>query len=541
MIKYILPILGLLLIFSGCTSTTLRRDILDVKQKQEKLTAEPIPLLSNDQRIDGNAFHFFINGNLYELMGDSYRAAESYRKALQIYPNSYEIKFSLATNLHRMQDFKGVLDALASIDPEDFAVLSLRGNVYRSIGFADSARACFVKLTSIDPDNSTVYSYLAGEYRVLGKHDSTAWAYENLVRLAPDNYRLWHELGIIRLRQANLEAAKTCFYSSIALRPDSANIISYVGLGDIYQETGKLDSALIVYKQAVEHDDNNVLVHRGLASSYAMLDSLDQALVHTIRETELAPFERTSARRLGMMYYFMDSLALADSVFTAQVDAGDRHPLTYRYLGRIAVKNKEFENGLHHFSLLTQVEDSVAVNWLDLASIYRLLEQPDNEILTFQIALQHMRHPGEYNTILFALAVTYERLGPFEKCVEVFEELLARNPKHDQALNYLGYSLADRGEKLEYALELLTRAVEIQPDNPAYLDSYGWTFFKLEKYKKALKYLEQAAMLDNDPVIFDHLGDAYSATGKRDEARQWWNRALELSPENQEIKEKLDH
>ncbi len=539
--KHLIPILGILLILTSCTSTTVRRGVLEVKPKQEQLTADLIPLVSDKQKIDRTAFQYFVNGNLYELLGDSYRAAESYRKALQVYPDSYEIRYSLATNLHRMQDFQGVLAALDGIDPEDFEVLSLRGNVYRSIGFADSARACFVKLTSLDPNNSTVYSYLAGEYRALGLLDSTAWAYENLVRLRPKNHRLWQELGIIRLQQGDLESAKHCFESSIVLQSDSTNVMSFVGLGDIYQETGQLDSALIVYNRAVHIDPDNLLIHRGLASAYAMLDSLDQALFHTIREVQLAPFQMTSARRLGMMYFFMDSLAQSDSVFLSLVDAGDQHPLTYRYLGRIAVKNDDLEGGLHYFSLLTQVEDSIASNWLDLGTMYRLLKQPENEIQTYQTALQHLHNPEEYNTVMFALAVTYERVGPFEKSVEVFEELIARNPQHDQALNYLGYSLADRGVKLDYALELLTRAVAIQPDNPAYLDSFGWIYYKMAKYKPALKYLEQAAMLDNDPVIFDHLGDAYYTTGKRKEARQWWNRALELSPENQEIKEKLDH
>jgi tetratricopeptide (TPR) repeat protein len=125
--------------------------------------------------------------------------------------------------------------------------------------------------------------------------------------------------------------------------------------------------------------------------------------------------------------------------------------------------------------------------------------------------------------------------------VETFEEVIARSPDYDQALNYLGYMLADRGERLEYAHRLIERAVTISPDNAAYLDSYGWVLYRLGNYDQALVHLQKAVTLGDDSVIFDHLGDVYQAVGDAQQARTWWERALEMDPDNNQIKEKLSH
>ncbi|MEA3297770.1 MAG: tetratricopeptide repeat protein, partial [candidate division Zixibacteria bacterium] len=83
------------------------------------------------------------------------------------------------------------------------------------------------------------------------------------------------------------------------------------------------------------------------------------------------------------------------------------------------------------------------------------------------------------------------------------------------------------------------KAVSIEPENAAFLDSYGWAFYHLGQHREALKQLKKAAELDNDPVIYDHLGDSYKAVGNMSQARQWWRKALEQDPQNKDIKRKL--
>ena len=105
-------------------------------------------------------------------------------------------------------------------------------------------------------------------------------------------------------------------------------------------------------------------------------------------------------------------------------------------------------------------------------------------------------------------------------------------PEEPTALNYLGYSWAERGENLEEAFSLIEKAVSLQPDSGAIIDSLGWAHYQLGDYDEAVGHLEQAAALEpGDPVITDHLGDVYWRLGRRTEARFQWTRVLELEPD----------
>ena len=112
-----------------------------------------------------------------------------------------------------------------------------------------------------------------------------------------------------------------------------------------------------------------------------------------------------------------------------------------------------------------------------------------------------------------------------------FRAALALRPDHPQVLNYLGYSLVERGEKLSEALEMIETAAAASPENGAIVDSLGWVYFQLERYEEAVFHLERAASLEPvDPVINDHLGDAFWAVGREIEARFQWQRALSFDP-----------
>lgn len=104
-------------------------------------------------------------------------------------------------------------------------------------------------------------------------------------------------------------------------------------------------------------------------------------------------------------------------------------------------------------------------------------------------------------------------------------------PQEAAALNYLGYSWAERGQNLEEAFALIEKAVAIEPNSGAYIDSLGWAHYQLGDYEDAVGHLEHAASLEPaDPTITDHLGDVYWRLGRKIEARYEWRRVLELEP-----------
>jgi tetratricopeptide (TPR) repeat protein len=105
--------------------------------------------------------------------------------------------------------------------------------------------------------------------------------------------------------------------------------------------------------------------------------------------------------------------------------------------------------------------------------------------------------------------------------------VLASDPDHASALNYLGYMLADQNMKLDEALGYIKRAVDLDPTNGAYLDSLGWAYFRLGKFELAEENLLKASQkINTDPTVHDHLGDLYQKTGRLKLAANNWERAL---------------
>lgn len=142
----------------------------------------------------------------------------------------------------------------------------------------------------------------------------------------------------------------------------------------------------------------------------------------------------------------------------------------------------------------------------------------------------------------FLLGAAYERVGDADKAIAEFRRVLKLEPDFHAALNYLGYTFAERGQNLDEALDLTRRAVALDPDNGSYVDSLGWTYYQLGHYDQARGYLERAARLEpEDATLQEHLGDVYVALGQKERAREAYRRAVELDDDNLEkVRQKLD-
>ncbi|OIO74237.1 MAG: hypothetical protein AUJ85_06180 [Elusimicrobia bacterium CG1_02_37_114] len=139
----------------------------------------------------------------------------------------------------------------------------------------------------------------------------------------------------------------------------------------------------------------------------------------------------------------------------------------------------------------------------------------------------------------FYLGIIYEQTKRFEKSIPHLRRVLELNPKNDVALNYLGYSFADRGMNLDEAEQLIKRALEISPENGAYIDSLGWIYYKKGRVIEAKKELEKAIGKLEDPVIYEHLGDVEKNLGKDDNALKYYKKAQELDRKNRTLKKKI--
>jgi tetratricopeptide (TPR) repeat protein len=146
--------------------------------------------------------------------------------------------------------------------------------------------------------------------------------------------------------------------------------------------------------------------------------------------------------------------------------------------------------------------------------------------------------------LYYMRGVALERSGEWPKAEADFSKALVLRPNQPEVLNYLGYSWVNRGERVNEGMALIQKAVDLRPDEGAYVDSLGWAHYRLGQYPKAVELLEKAVGLEaGDPEINDHLGDAYWRVGRRDEARFQWAAVLTLDPDpdvKERVQRKLD-
>jgi Flp pilus assembly protein TadD len=159
--------------------------------------------------------------------------------------------------------------------------------------------------------------------------------------------------------------------------------------------------------------------------------------------------------------------------------------------------------------------------------------QYERAIVSYDIAIDMIDHSmPEHWYVHYVRGTAHDRLGDWELGLRDFDRALSLSPNQFQVLNYVGYSLVERGERLEEALSMIERAVVAQPKAGYILDSLGWVQFRLGYYEGAIVHMERAVeLMATDPVVNNHLGDVYWAVGRKTEARFQWLRALSFVTE----------
>ncbi|MCE5231515.1 tetratricopeptide repeat protein [bacterium] len=188
-----------------------------------------------------------------------------------------------------------------------------------------------------------------------------------------------------------------------------------------------------------------------------------------------------------------------------------------------------------------------------------LMEQKGDDILLLRVTLDRRRHklpealaamqklitrnPNNAGYWL-QLGIIQQDLGQMSEAERSYMRAIELDPKDPENYNTLGYFYAETNQKLDIALDLVTRALSLKPDAGHIVDSLGWVYYQRGDYKKAVEALGRAVKLmgdREDPVVYDHLGDAYAKTGDTTAALEAWRKALELKPEKPEaIRKKID-
>jgi tetratricopeptide (TPR) repeat protein len=419
-----------------------------------------------------------------------------------------------------------VARALAS-EPESEDLLPLAAELARRTGAWEPVETACRKRLEADDRDAAARSLLGEALFRLGRAREAVPELEIAIAAGPtDPYA--------RLHLAMAYAASGRFADGLALArglvveyPD--NPTPRIVVAEVLARQGDLDGAIGSWAEALrasegadgEGQAQRDEIRRRIASlelgrsrpaeALRWLDELE-------RPDEIASLE-LRARVAAAMANFSEARSAARRI-------RDRGELARALLLEAELLARENRLGKARDRFEEAVRVAGASAWGEVTEVWRKLGRNDEAERALRRWVES--EPGNPGA-RFRLGSFLERSGRFSEGEKELRESLRIEPNDPDVLNYLGYSLADRNERLGEALELILKAVELDPWNGAFLDSLGWVYYRLGRYAEAREPLERAAReLPRDPTVLEHLGDLYHRLGDGARAADLWKRALEF-------------
>jgi tetratricopeptide (TPR) repeat protein len=279
-----------------------------------------------------------------------------------------------------------------------------------------------------------------------------------------------------------------------------------------------------------------------LASAMNDEQSIDVAQLYAQLALSFTTDEPVKKSLLGDIYTDMKSYQEAVKTYE-QIPQSS--PLRTYADTQIAINLQRMDQSVEAVARLKLVLEKDPKNidaWTSLGNIYRITDKFTEAVSAYDEAIKLT--PAGENTawqIYYNRGIAYDRQKSFEKSEADFRKALALSKDEPSVLNYLGYSLIDRGVKLEEAIAMVKRAVDLRPNDGYIVDSLGWAYFTMRDYEQAVNYLERAVDLNpSDPTIAEHLGDAYWHVGRKTEAYFQWDHAKVNGAEGADLERVLE-
>jgi tetratricopeptide (TPR) repeat protein len=368
-------------------------------------------------------------------------------------------------------------------------------NVPDGVG-ASRAKSALTDLLKANPDDTRLLYLMSTASRQLDDPKGAEDAARRILAIDPTSLAGFTALSrtlMDQYRYKDVIAVLTPFNTNLAARTkgregEAAPVLAQLGLA--HQQLGEFDAAIAAFTTAKALAPADVAFDVYLAQALLAARRNDRALAITGEAIKAHPDE---TRLIGLRAQALSRLGRASEAIAfleGAIEAESRSPELAFALADTYASQKRYDDAI------------------------KIVEQAETAF-------------GESDEFTLRLTTFYEQAGRVADAERQLRRMIERDPLDANALNYLGYMLADRTDRYGEAVELIERALRVEPDNPAYLDSLGWALFKQGKVEQALDPLARAAAaVPANSVIQDHYGDALARQGKWTEAIAVWERAL---------------
>ena len=553
---------------SGCQSTPPSQTVPPAIPAVASVPSRAISPLS-----DSRASYHFLLGYQAELEQETERAIKEYQLALQTDTSSNYLKARLAVLYFTTGDVPTAVryaDEVADVPGLDAQMLGQIGGMYAAAGKPDQALRLFNRAIEEEPQRSEHY-FAKGLLLANQKHYVEAEStIRSGIKVSPDSAVGYYYLGRISVEARDFDKATTHFEQAVTL--NAAFEPAYVALGSVYEAKEDRDKAIGIYRRYLQGvNPRNREIRHHLIRLQVSAKQYDEALQELEGMLAEDPSDLDAQLRMGLVYgeqkNYPKAIQQLNQILTvrpAELKVRDylgylyeetrnypkaieayRHNLTlepayfegHLHLGVLQYRLKQYADAIEHLREASRLNPKQPESYIVLGLSHFQSEQYEPSLQAF---LEGIRYNPDNADLHFNAGTVYDKLNRFDDMVKSMQTTLTLDPHHADALNYLGYSYAERGVKIEEAITLAKQAVALRPTNGYYVDSLAWAFFKKGLLAEALTEMKRAvALVGDDPVIYEHLGEIFLKQQHLSDGREALLHSLELDPSNDKLMQRF--
>jgi tetratricopeptide (TPR) repeat protein len=558
--------LTLLLAFlvSGCVAADIHNVTKDATDKT--------PYVSLLNEPQSNAYFHYARARMLIAENDREGAVAAYRNAIDYDPDDEGLRFELAGLYMAVEQPKEAIRVLEDVllrNPDSLKANTSLANAYFGNQQPDKAIPYFRRALELNPEKEQIRLHLAIALVRVGDVDLASEELKNLLKRYPESRsgrmamaRLYRETGLNQL-------AVEQYRHLILHNPDLDQ--AYLELGLLYEELKEWQNSLDVFKNVLKQRPLDFTLRHHLARVYVGMERYDDALEELNIIVDLKPEDFDARRKIGLIFLEQERWADAISAFKELLNLKPELDPARYYLGTAYEGLLDWEAALDAFlgidrdsALYDDAISHIGYIYLEtgraseaikllharmvegkprpqiynyLTSLYMADDQNESALNTIETGVE--LYP-ENIELLYQRVLILEQTGRHEGAIQAAKGLLEVDDEHAETLNFLAYALAVDNRELDKALAYAERAIEIKPA-PHILDTLGWVYYRLGRLIEALKIIEEASLqLSEDSVIFEHLGEIHLALKNLDQARTAFEKALQLQPDNLDLRGKLE-
>lgn len=516
----------------------------------------------------------FVEGTRLEENADMESALAAYQKVLNVDPGAAELALRVAALLSRQEDFPRAIDVLKDAikakprEPGPYLQLSFIYAKY--LKKTDQALKYANQAIALDPLNFDAYQRLYEIEAAAGEPQKALATLDRAAKVKSDEPSFWIRLGKLYATivfksetEPNPEEVKRVngfFQRAVQNAGDDPAILKDVA--DYYAASQQIQEAIPLYLKVLELQPEDSNAREKLAAGFVITNQRPKA-IEMLQEIiqqhpeKYQPYDllaqlldegARALERANQPEAAKAEFAKAAGKYEQCLLIDSNHANTYLRLAELLIGPlRESERAVKTLNEARQRFPNIPEFTYFLAIALREAKHTQQALTTFEEALNEAQTENEEvlnARFYFDYGVAADQAGLYDKAADLFQKSISLDPGNAaEAYNYVGFMWAEHNIHLDEAEEMIGRALQLDPNNGAYLDSLGWVHFRKGKYEDALKELLRAAqnLTRDDPVVLEHIGDTYSKLNRIPQALDYWQKAIALSPENKLLAEKIEN